>query len=393
MKLGLVLAGGGGKGGYEIGVWKYLKEIGLDKKISVISGTSVGGLNAVLMGTVDYKTAEHIWLNEIENRILDKESSENKKAALFSRDGLLEIIDKFVPLEKLKKNKKSIYVTCFRKEGLEPDYFKLNDYEISDVKKMLCATSAIPVAFQSEEIFGKNYVDGGVKDNVPLKPLLDEKCTHALIVNLDTEFHKSYDGFDINNVIPLHPTSKLGGLFSGTMDFSKERTQKRIELGYNDCKNSNAAKINSLLEDDEMINKINKMNDDEIFKETLKILSAHSELAGIIQGKGNMNLEVETKGGKVFWDKLAEFGSWRFQQNKIFKQVRLLDPMNNRKAWGAYQKMVNVCRDFLIQNVNLIIPSTSDIESRLSELNNLFEKKLISESDFEKRKAEILKEI
>jgi NTE family protein len=42
MKLGLVLAGGGGKGGYEIGVWKYLKEIGLDKKIAVISGTSVG---------------------------------------------------------------------------------------------------------------------------------------------------------------------------------------------------------------------------------------------------------------------------------------------------------------------------------------------------------------
>lgn len=48
-KLGLVLSGGGGKGSYEIGVWRYLKEIGLDKKISVISGTSVGGLNAALI--------------------------------------------------------------------------------------------------------------------------------------------------------------------------------------------------------------------------------------------------------------------------------------------------------------------------------------------------------
>lgn len=57
MKIGLVLAGGGGKGGYQIGVWKYLKEIGLEKNISVISGTSVGGLNAVLMGCVDYKIA------------------------------------------------------------------------------------------------------------------------------------------------------------------------------------------------------------------------------------------------------------------------------------------------------------------------------------------------
>lgn len=28
--IGLVFAGGGGKGSYEIGVWKYLHEIGID---------------------------------------------------------------------------------------------------------------------------------------------------------------------------------------------------------------------------------------------------------------------------------------------------------------------------------------------------------------------------
>ena len=40
-KIGLVLSGGGGKYGYQIGVWKYLRESGLDKYISVVSGTSV----------------------------------------------------------------------------------------------------------------------------------------------------------------------------------------------------------------------------------------------------------------------------------------------------------------------------------------------------------------
>lgn len=69
-KLGLVLSGGGGKGSYEIGVWKYLKEIGLDKKISVISGTSVGGLNAALMGTEDYENAECIWKYKISRKTI-----------------------------------------------------------------------------------------------------------------------------------------------------------------------------------------------------------------------------------------------------------------------------------------------------------------------------------
>ena len=42
-RLGLVLAGGGARGAYEIGVWKAICELGLDKRIVAISGTSVGG--------------------------------------------------------------------------------------------------------------------------------------------------------------------------------------------------------------------------------------------------------------------------------------------------------------------------------------------------------------
>ena len=44
--IGLVFAAGGGKGSYEIGVWKYLHEIGLDQYVRAVSGTSVEALNA-----------------------------------------------------------------------------------------------------------------------------------------------------------------------------------------------------------------------------------------------------------------------------------------------------------------------------------------------------------
>ena len=39
---GLVLSGGGGKGAYQVGVWRALCELGWDTRIKAISGVSVG---------------------------------------------------------------------------------------------------------------------------------------------------------------------------------------------------------------------------------------------------------------------------------------------------------------------------------------------------------------
>lgn len=65
----IVFSGGGGKGAYQIGVWKYLHEIGLDKKIHGVSGVSVGALNSLLFLQGDYEKAEKVWL-QIEQKEL-----------------------------------------------------------------------------------------------------------------------------------------------------------------------------------------------------------------------------------------------------------------------------------------------------------------------------------
>ena len=44
--IALVLGGGGGRGAYQIGVWKALREFGIEKNIKAVSGTSIGGINA-----------------------------------------------------------------------------------------------------------------------------------------------------------------------------------------------------------------------------------------------------------------------------------------------------------------------------------------------------------
>jgi predicted acylesterase/phospholipase RssA len=60
-KIGLVLAGGGAKGAYQIGCWKALKELGI--VFDAIAGTSVGALNAALIAEGDLQKALTLWAN------------------------------------------------------------------------------------------------------------------------------------------------------------------------------------------------------------------------------------------------------------------------------------------------------------------------------------------
>ena len=81
----LVLSGGGGKGAYQAGVWKALKEYGIAQKVTVISGTSAGGLNAALFACETVENAEKLWINEVSSKLTDKDR-------LISQEGLSEIL-------------------------------------------------------------------------------------------------------------------------------------------------------------------------------------------------------------------------------------------------------------------------------------------------------------
>ena len=56
-KTAVVLAGGGS----QIGVWKALRELGIEYQL--VTGTSVGALNGVLMVQGDFEKALQIWEN------------------------------------------------------------------------------------------------------------------------------------------------------------------------------------------------------------------------------------------------------------------------------------------------------------------------------------------
>jgi len=69
-KIGLILCGGGGKGAYQIGVWKALREYGYESQIAGLSGASVGALNSALFAQGDWNNAEDVWLQVTQSDFL-----------------------------------------------------------------------------------------------------------------------------------------------------------------------------------------------------------------------------------------------------------------------------------------------------------------------------------
>ena len=72
----IALEGGGAKGGYEIGVWKALEEMGV--KYNAVAGTSVGALNGAMMAMRDLPRAISAWKDISLEKVIDFEKSEEE---------------------------------------------------------------------------------------------------------------------------------------------------------------------------------------------------------------------------------------------------------------------------------------------------------------------------
>ena len=108
--IGLVLAGGGGKGAYQLGVLKALKEKGLLDEVTAISGASIGAVNAMLYAQENIELMYKAW-DEIDMLTLfdvELEMLLNNKP-YFSRSEMLSLIGKYIDYDLVKYGKYKIY--------------------------------------------------------------------------------------------------------------------------------------------------------------------------------------------------------------------------------------------------------------------------------------------
>ena len=70
MKKALVLAGGGTRGSYQNGVIHALRRLGKDDW-NIVTGTSIGALNATLVVQKDYRAMDRLWHTLTQDRIVN----------------------------------------------------------------------------------------------------------------------------------------------------------------------------------------------------------------------------------------------------------------------------------------------------------------------------------
>ncbi len=280
----MVLSGGGSRGSFQIGVWKYLVE--RNWKPDIICGTSIGAINAAgIVSGLDVATLARLWthsnrrnmyrLNLIEFLLFCFSGKALKP--LFDTRQLETLISDHLDFKAIKGNPTKLVIPAVNVHTAQPTYFKNADIELEHV----LASSAMPILFPSHEIGGVEHWDGGTMANIPLQPALDFDADEIIIVNLSpignvahpypktlrtalehvfeqlligsyhnalmantnmtntdnpiqTQYTKKYNSSDTSlnqpNIVTLAPSKMLG--FRSLINFSLPQAKRLIDEGY-----------------------------------------------------------------------------------------------------------------------------------------------------------------
>lgn len=299
-RYGIVFSGGGGKGAYQIGVWKYLHEIGIDKKIAGVSGVSVGALNSLLFLQGDYQKAENLWLevqqedfaciglleylkdlldalqrggigraadyvgktiyqtikNVIEKIINDPETGRDVSFSLFSQQRLHALIKNYINPDRVLKNLNDKCVYSMLSEvpwgegagilGFRHPYLCCwNKRDFDNITDLVLTSAAIPYIYPTRVFDGRICIDGGLEDNIPIKPLMED-FHHIIVIHLQPEGREERESW-VKSVLGLktadyefyhiYPSSeRYMSTYMDTVTVNPSVTRYRMELGYKDAK-------------------------------------------------------------------------------------------------------------------------------------------------------------
>lgn len=237
---GLVLAGGGGKGAYQAGVYKALQECGLSEKICGIAGSSVGALNMLVFAQKSGNLGELIWKNIHPSQFIQITDGIDGKEGVFDREGLLKIIHSNVDFSQIIQADIPLYATVSRYDeyGMgkpAAEYMRLNGRKEEEIIQIVMASSAIPILYEPVKIGKYIYRDGGVTDNLPIKPLYQTGLRNFIVITLSMGTKVPVELYPDANFIIIRPSMDLGDRITGTMDFTSRGANIRMKLGYEDA--------------------------------------------------------------------------------------------------------------------------------------------------------------
>lgn len=250
-RLGLVLEGGGARGAYQAGVLKALFEAGF--KFDGVAGTSVGALNGVMVAQNRFEDSIKIW-NEIDfANVLDINNSygENVAKKNIDQDTIKYFYNYFKKIigqggldtTKIKNLIRSnIDENLLRNSGID---FGIMTYSVTEkqplsifvedmgegqVADYVMASASFP-GFKKTAIDGKEFIDGGVYDNMPINMMLDRNYKDIVAIETKSSIPKKNPKNKDCQVLYIKPSEKPGRV----MNFTPESTERAILIGYLDA--------------------------------------------------------------------------------------------------------------------------------------------------------------
>lgn len=245
MKRAIVLSGGGSKGAYQIGVWKALRRLRIS--YNIVTGTSVGALNAALMTQKTYFKALWLWYNldfknVVDVEIVDDFKTKDGKKAIFKTyfknainggmtiTNLENTISKAIDVDKIYNSNVDLGIVTIQLKNLKPILLTKSKIKKDKLVDYLIASASCFPAFKKKDIENLSYIDGGMYDNLPINLAIDMGATEVIAVDLEEMGIKRKVKNDKISVTYITPNNDIGSF----LIFEKQMARRAIRLGYND---------------------------------------------------------------------------------------------------------------------------------------------------------------
>lgn len=226
-KRALVLSGGGGRGAYACGVYKYLEDVGFVPDILV--GTSIGALNAAAIASgKSAAELERLWL-ETRTRDVQRFWRPPPWRSIFDTSPWRKTICRFVDFERLNQSRQHVLICATAVEDGDLHIFD-NRKDILTPDHIL-ASCSIPVVYPWTRIGDIHYWDGAVMANTPLGVAANAGAEEAVVVLLSPVGVR-------RQALPRRPWDALATVLdlalSATLEFDLkqlERINRLVEMG------------------------------------------------------------------------------------------------------------------------------------------------------------------
>ncbi len=253
-KKALVLSGGGAKGCYEIGAWKFFEE----NKIyfDVVVGASVGALNAAFVANKDFKVAQDVWakiqltdivylppelikdgkfvfkgkisknLNILRNALVDLR---------LDTAPLKKLIETYVNEKKIRNSGVELGIVAYNVSDLNAEMPFLSEIPMGSLPDYLLASASFP-AFSPAKINGKKFIDGGVHDNMPFQMVKERGYKDIVVIDITGLGINRRPNITGTRTLYIKNSMEFGTVKDvwGILKFEKKFLEDFTQLGYLD---------------------------------------------------------------------------------------------------------------------------------------------------------------